>query len=301
MAARQTPGLAPAKVNLTLRILGRRADGYHELESLVAFTKVGDELVLRPGAQLALAVDGPTAPQAGSLDDNLVLRAARALAERVPDLALGAFALTKNLPAGAGLGGGSSDAAAALRLLAQLNKMSATDPRLFDAAKATGADVPVCLDPRPRLMAGIGDRLSPPFAMPPLPVVLVHPGVALATKDVFAALGLKPGDRAHVPVDEREALLAALEHSGKDAGAMLIEELLGLGNDLEAPAIKVLPLVADVLAALRDLPGCRLARMSGSGSACFALFDSQPAAKTAAQALGSKHPGWWVCATALGR
>jgi 4-diphosphocytidyl-2-C-methyl-D-erythritol kinase len=301
MAARHFAELAPAKVNLTLRVLGRRSDGYHELESLVAFAQFGDALTLQPGEKLDLRVDGPTAAQAGSATDNLVLRATRALAERVPDLTLGEFVLTKRLPAGAGLGGGSSDAAAALRLLAQANGLSATDPRLLEAAKATGADVPVCLDPRPRLMGGIGDRLSAPFALPPLAAVLVHPGLALATKDVFAALGLQPGDRLDHPVQERDALIAVLRQSGKEAGAALLDELRNQGNDLETPAIKTAPVVADVLAALRAVAGSRLARMSGSGSACFALFDTKRAATEAAQALGKQHPGWWICATVLGK
>src|ERR1700677_4029067 len=136
--------LAPAKVKLTLRILGRRADGYHDLESLVAFAPFGDRLTLRPGTELELAVAGPTAGQAGAVDDNLVVRAARALAERIDGVRLGRFALTKRLPAGAGLGGGSADAAAALRLLAEANGLPPDHPRIGDAARATGADVPVC-------------------------------------------------------------------------------------------------------------------------------------------------------------
>ncbi|PWB84023.1 MAG: 4-(cytidine 5'-diphospho)-2-C-methyl-D-erythritol kinase, partial [Methylocystaceae bacterium] len=151
---------APAKINLTLHILGRRADGYHELESLVAFSGGGDLLRLEPGAELTLAVDGPTAAAAGDGADNLVLRAARQLAERVPGLRLGAFRLTKRLPVAAGVGGGSSDAAAALRLLARANNLSPDDPRLLDAARATGSDVPVCLDPRARFMRGAGEEIG---------------------------------------------------------------------------------------------------------------------------------------------
>ena len=184
--------LAPAKVNLTLRVLGRRADGYHDLESLVVFAPFGDRLTLRPGPALALAVSGPTAGQAGAPADNLVLRAAHALAERVPGLGLGRFALVKRLPAGAGVGGGSADAAAALRLLARANGLAGDDPRLADAARATGADVPVCLDPRPRLMRGTGDILSEPLTLPRLGLVLVHPGVGVSTAAVFKALQLEP-------------------------------------------------------------------------------------------------------------
>ncbi|HZN30648.1 MAG TPA: 4-(cytidine 5'-diphospho)-2-C-methyl-D-erythritol kinase, partial [Xanthobacteraceae bacterium] len=181
---------APAKVNLTLRVVGRRADGYHDIESLVVFADIGDALTFVPARALTLAVRGPTAAAAGHTADNLVLKAARALAERVDGLKLGRFALSKRLPVAAGLGGGSADAAAALRLMARANRLAPDDPRLMAAARATGADVPVCLDPRPRFMRGTGDILSDPLDLPRLDAVLVNPGVAVATKDVFAALRL---------------------------------------------------------------------------------------------------------------
>ena len=230
--------LAPAKVNLSLRILGRRADGYHELESLVVFAGCGDHLALDAGPSLDLTVGGPTAGQSGALADNLVLRAAKGLADKVPGLTVGGFALTKELPAGAGLGGGSADAAAALRLLADANGLSLDDPRVIAVARATGADVPVCLDPRPRVMRGIGDVLAAPLALPKLGIIIVHPGIAMPTPPVFKALGLTPGERcaastAAGPVpDEREALLAWLA---------------GERNDLEPPAIGIAPAIADVI------------------------------------------------------
>jgi 4-diphosphocytidyl-2-C-methyl-D-erythritol kinase len=171
---------APAKVNLTLRVLGRRADGYHDIESLVAFAGVGDALTFKPGDDLALTVGGPTGAAAGDVADNLVLKASRALAERVAGVRLGRFTLSKRLPVAAGLGGGSADAAAALRLLARANALAPDDPRLMQAARATGADVPVCLDPRPRRMRGIGDILSDPLDLPRLFAVLVNPGVGVA-------------------------------------------------------------------------------------------------------------------------
>jgi 4-diphosphocytidyl-2-C-methyl-D-erythritol kinase len=295
--------LAPAKVNLTLRILGRRADGYHDLESLVAFAPFGDRLALRLGPSLSLTVSGPRAADAGPLAHNLVLRAASALADRLDGLKLGRFALTKRLPAGAGLGGGSADAAAALRLIAQANGLELDEAPIREAACATGADVPVCLDPRPRLMRGIGDVLSAPLALPALGIVIVHPGVAVPTGEVFKALGLAPGERLAAPApaveppwteicpgkpeeDAREALLAWLAHQS---------------NDLEAAAIAVAPAIADVLGALAELPGCRLARMSGSGSACFGLFDTARAAAAAARRLALVQPEWWVRAGDLGR
>jgi len=282
---------APAKVNLTLRIIGRRADGYHELESLVAFADINDRLRLTPGAELALAVSGPNAAQAGGSADNLVLKAARALAALVPGLTLGAFELEKNLPVAAGIGGGSTDAAAALRLLGRANKLAADDPRLYAAAGSTGADVPVCVAARPRLMHGIGEKLSPPLALPVLSAVLVNPGAALATKDVFA--GWTKQGKAVAPFD-----LSRL------AKAASYEEFLRLlkpqENDLEAAAIALAPVVAEVLAALRALPGCGLARMSGSGSTCFGLFSSAAEATAAEKIFSGKHPHWWVRACALG-
>jgi 4-diphosphocytidyl-2-C-methyl-D-erythritol kinase len=278
---------APAKVNLTLRVLGRRADGYHDIESLVAFAGVGDALTFKPGDDLALTVGGPTAAAAGDVADNLVLKAARALAERIAGVRLGRFTLSKRLPVAAGLGGGSADAAAALRLLARANALAPDDPRLMQAARATGADVPVCLDPRPRRMHGIGDILSDPLDLPRLFAVLVNPGVAVATADVFAALAAPPAGQS----------APAAEPLGP---AALLAEIAGGRNDLEAPAIELEPAIAVVLAVLRKLPGCRLARMSGSGPTCFGLFDSSRTASAAARTLRVGYPAWWVRATVLG-
>jgi 4-diphosphocytidyl-2-C-methyl-D-erythritol kinase len=286
---------APAKVNLTLRVLGRRADGYHELESLVAFAKgganCGDRLSFAPGDKLTLAVSGARAAQAGEAADNLVLKAARALKARIPSAALGAFHLDKDLPVAAGLGGGSADAGAALRLLARANGIAGDDPRLHDAARATGADVPVCLDPRPRLMRGVGEKLSGPLVLPPLPAVLVNPGVALATKLVFA--GWKPVAEPPVVFDPG---VVARETSADQ----FLQYLATQPNDLEDAAMMLAPAIADVLAALRALSGCRLARMSGSGATCFGLFSSTAAAATAAVNLQAKHSSWWISETALG-
>jgi 4-diphosphocytidyl-2-C-methyl-D-erythritol kinase len=276
---------APAKVNLTLRVLGRRADGYHDIESLVAFASVGDDLVFTPADALDLTVQGPSAAAAGPLGDNLVTKAARALASRVEGLKLGHFVLTKRLPVAAGLGGGSADAAAALRLLARANGLSLDDPRLMAAARTTGADVPVCLDPKARLMRGIGDILSAPLDLPQLHAVLVNPGVALATKDVFAALAAPRLRQGATPAAPDLDDVAALITTGT--------------NDLERPAISLRPIIADVLAALRNAEGCRLARMSGSGATCFGLFVSPQAAEDAARRLHAGSPHWWVQATAI--
>jgi len=282
---------APAKVNLTLRVLGRRGDGYHDIESLVVFADFGDRLTFAPGGELALTIRGPSAAQAGASADNLVLKAAHVLAARIPDIALGAFELEKNLPVAAGIGGGSADAAAALRLIARANDLSREDPRLYAAGGATGADVPVCLDPRPRLMHGIGEKLSAPLVLPPLHAVLVNPGVSLATKDVFA--GWTVAAKPTVALD-----LAALT---KPVGYVRILRLLTTQpNDLEGAAIALAPAIADVLAALRALAGCGLARMSGSGATCFGLFASAAAANAAAKILLGRYSHWWIRATTLG-
>jgi 4-diphosphocytidyl-2-C-methyl-D-erythritol kinase len=284
-------GFAPAKVNLTLHVLGRRSDGYHELESLVVFADVGDHLTFVPGATLDLALRGPTADVSGPAGDNLVVKAARLLAERVDNLRLGRFTLDKHLPVAAGLGGGSSDAAAALRLLVLENGLALGDPRVVDAARATGADVPVCLDPRPRMMRGVGEILSAPVALPKLPAVLVNPGVAVATAGVFKALAAPPLAPAAKPDD---AIAADADITG------IIWAVAARRNDLEAPAISLQPVLADVLFALRAFSACRLARMSGSGATCFGLFNSASDAQAAASSLKALQPGWWVQATVFG-
>ncbi|MCJ2083638.1 4-(cytidine 5'-diphospho)-2-C-methyl-D-erythritol kinase [Methylobacterium sp. J-090] len=278
---------APAKINLTLHVLGRRAgDGYHELESLVAFTGAGDTLSLTPGADLGLTVVGPTAGPAGPLGDNLVIRAAHHLAARRPRLRLGAFHLVKRLPVAAGIGGGSSDAAAALRLLGRSNGLDPADPDLLEAARATGADVSVCLDPRARMMRGAGETLGPALGMAPLPAVLINPGVPVETAPVFRALGLGIGER-HRP----EPHPAVAE--GADAEAVLAS-IRPARNDLEAPALGLAPVIGETLRALSAEAGCRLARMSGSGATVFGLFADRAAAVRAARRIRAHHPAWWV-------
>ncbi|GEL41031.1 4-diphosphocytidyl-2-C-methyl-D-erythritol kinase [Methylorubrum extorquens] len=283
---------APAKINLTLHILGRRpGDGYHALESLVAFADVADTLELMPGPDLSLDISGPTAGPAGPLDDNLVLRAARHLAAGVDGLQLGAFCLHKQLPVAAGIGGGSSDAAAALRLLAESNELALDHPAVIAAARATGADVPVCLDPRARMMRGAGEEIGPVLGLASLPAVLVNPGVPVSTAPVFKALGLAVGQR-----------LDGAEHPVVDSG-LNADAVLGVitpaRNDLEAPALTVAPVIGEALALLRAQAGCRLARMSGSGATVFAIFSDDGAAEMAAGAIRAAQPGWWVEPTRL--
>lgn len=277
---------APAKINLTLRITGRRADGYHELESLVAFADLGDTLSLQPSATFGLDVRGPNAGACGPTADNLVLKAVAALGERVPGLKVGHFELEKKLPVAAGIGGGSSDAAAALRLLARANGIASGDPRLASAALQVGADVPVCLDPHARIMRGVGENLSAPIWLPELYAVLVNPGVPLATRDVFAKFaGPQAGRKPMAPVP-------------RDPDA-IFDFLAAYGNDLTPAAVACAPAVAEVLAALQALPKVRLARMSGSGSTCFALFASVADALAAAHSLQAHHANWWIAATTL--
>jgi len=272
---------APAKINLTLRVLGRRADGYHELESLVAFAGLADTLSLQPADAVSLDISGPFAAACGPPAGNLVLKAAAALRERVGGLKAGHFRLDKTIPVAGGLGGGSADAAAALRLLARLNGLAVHDPRLADAALAVGADVPVCLDPRPRIMRGIGEKLSPPVGLPRLAAVLVNPGVPLATRDVFAAFAGTPKSKDSLGVVPRDmdGLIAFLRRHD---------------NDLTEAAIARAPAVAEVLEVLHVLPGLLLARMSGSGPTCFALFASESEVSAAAQHLRTERNDWWV-------
>lgn len=278
---------APAKINLTLRVLARRADGNHELASLVAFAAVGDTLSLSPGGALELAVDGPFAEQAGPPAENLVVKAAREAAARIGRLRLGRFALRKRLPVGAGLGGGSADAAAALRLMAQANDLAPDDQRLFDAARATSADVPVCLEPRARLMHGIGNVLSPPLELPALHALLVFPGRGVATRDVFgnfSASATRSSYRVSDVPRDRSAL---------------IEFLAREDNDLESAASAIAPVIQDARALLERTGAPELVRMSGSGSALFAIHRDAPAAERAGEAIRSRHPDWWVAATTL--
>jgi len=277
---------APAKINLTLRVVDRRADSYHLLESLVGFADLADTLTFVPGGDATLTITGPLAAACGPVTDNLVLKAVSALGARIDGLRAGRFELDKHIPVAGGLGGGSTDAAAALRLLARANSLSVGDTRLAAAAKSVGADVSVCLDPHPRIMRGIGEELSAPLALPRLATLLVNPGVPLATRDVFAAFKQQTpqAELGAVPA-EHEALLAYLARHG---------------NDLTDAATACAPIIADVLDALRSLPGARLARMSGSGPTCFALFDSSAEAAAAAVKLKVMHPAWWAHSGSVG-
>lgn len=264
---------APAKINLTLHVTGQRPDGYHLLDSLVAFADVGDTVRAEPADRLSLKIEGPFAHQLTPDEDNLVLRAARLLD---PDRGA-ALTLIKRLPVASGIGGGSADAAAALRALSALWDLPLPEE---DRLIPLGADVPVCLRPRLTRMRGIGevlDRLGP---VPEFGLVLVNPGIEVLTPAVFKALAQKDNP----PMD--------WSGQGPETWDGWIAWLACQRNDLEAPAIALAPVIGTVLDALRALPGCRLARMSGSGATCFALFD--PGATIDAGPISQRHPDWWV-------
>jgi 4-diphosphocytidyl-2-C-methyl-D-erythritol kinase len=287
---------ARAKVNLTLRVVGRRIDGYHDLESVVAFADCADRLTLTTGSDLTLDASGPRAPECGEAADNLVIKAARLLAARVAGVRLGAFTLDKQLPVAAGIGGGSADAAAALRLLARANAIEIDDPRVTVAARLTGADVPVCLSSRACVMTGVGETQLP-LNLPTMPCLLVNPRVPVATSAVFAALGLRNGELLVGATD----VMRAPAWPEPDASFDDWLDMLSAGvNDLEAPAMRIQPVIGDVLSALRATTGVRLARMSGSGATCFAILGDDESAQRAAQEVRRDHPTWWVHAGTVG-
>jgi 4-diphosphocytidyl-2-C-methyl-D-erythritol kinase len=276
-------------------VVGRRTDGHHDLESVVAFADCADRLSLTPGSKLDLKTTGPLAQDCGETADNLVFKAAQLLRERVPDLQFGEFTLDKVLPVAAGIGGGSADAAAALRLLAQANGLALDDARLIEVAQLTGADVPVCLASRACVMTGLGETLLP-LSLPKMPCVMVNPRVPVATKDVFEALGLRNGELLVGATDVLHAM------AWPEDGASLedwVEVLAESSNDLEAPATRIQPVITDVLSALSATNGAWLARMSGSGATCFAIFENTAEAHRAAQKIQLDHPQWWVHAGVL--
>jgi 4-diphosphocytidyl-2-C-methyl-D-erythritol kinase len=286
-----------AKVNLSLRVIGRRVDGYHDLESVVAFADCADRLSLEPGPELSLTTTGPLAQACGDTSDNLVLKAARLLGEVVPSLKTGAFVLDKVLPVAAGIGGGSADAAAALRLLARLNDLKLDDERLQEVALKVGADVPVCLASRACDMTGVGEKLMP-LSPPKMPTVMVNPCVPVATKDVFEALGLRHGE---LLVGAPDVMMEAASPWPDEGGSLeeWVEALAAGTNDLEEPATRIQPAIGEVIAALNATSGVWLARMSGSGATCFALYENTAEARRAADKVRLEHPSWWVHAGTL--
>jgi 4-diphosphocytidyl-2-C-methyl-D-erythritol kinase len=275
---------APAKVNLYLHVTGRRDDRYHLLDSLVAFVDIGDRLRAEPAASLSLTVDGPEAADLAALgDDNLVLRAARLLADRAGITAGAALHLDKHLPVAAGIGGGSSDAAAALLALKRLWRLPLNDNALCELGVRLGADVPACLYRRAVWVGGIGERLEPAGPLPEAGILLVNPRRALPTAAVFAARGGPFG---------RVGRFAPMP--GDTLG--LARALAPRRNDLTEAAIGLVPEIAAVLARLGRLPGTLLARMSGAGATCFALFADRTGAEEARAMVAAAEPRWWCAA-----
>ena len=317
--------IARAKINLTLTVLGRRPDGYHDLESLVTFAGIGDLLALHPGPDCRVTTSGPFA--ADIEGPNLLERALTLLRELDPALLLGAVELEKNLPVAAGLGGGSADAAALLRAVRAANPDRAGGIDWHALAARLGADVPVCLAGEPALIRGVGDRiepLAPAHRLPPLAAVLVNPRVPLPTAQVFRALAasspsLRPsrGEGRGEGQPQMPEQASATHPNPLPAGEWgegtravtgvasfpdletLIAYMRARGNDLEPPAISLQPVIADVKAALATQPGCRLAAMSGSGPTCFGIFGDEASAARAAGVLGRAHPAWWIVPTRL--
>ena len=276
---------APAKLNLYLHVTGRRADGYHTLDSLVVFTEIGDSLSVQKSDTLSLEIVGPFAPVlAGHEEDNLVLKAARLLAEAANQPALAEISLNKRLPVAAGLGGGSADAAAALKALMTLWDISRKTIDLATIAISLGADVPVCMAAQPSFIGGVGERISPCPVLPQLGLLLINPGFGLATVDAFSAYS-KPFSPA------------ANFRAAPSSVAEFVGILAQRRNDLTTDVVSLCPPVGDILATLESISSCRLARMTGSGATCFGLFDTFSAAERAAATLA--HRDWWIMPTAI--
>tara|TARA_R110000787_G_scaffold63679_11_gene144023 strand:+ start:104886 stop:105767 length:882 start_codon:yes stop_codon:yes gene_type:complete len=279
---------ARAKINLTLHVTGRRDDGYHLLESVVVFADVGDEIAVTPSLDgtLTLDYDGPFADLLPTPADNLILRAAAALKQTF-SIGTGAhIRLTKILPVASGIGGGSADAAATLRALAQLWNIDINAPACRRIAQSLGADVPVCLAAHPAMMTGTGETLASIPTLPDTAMVLVNPGVEVSTPAVFKARSAPFSTTAGWPQETADI-------------EALVDAIRARHNDLQAPAIGLAPEIGVVLEVLGRAPGARLARMSGSGATCFALCASLADAEACASAVRQAYPTWWVTAAGL--
>lgn len=274
-----------AKVNLDLRVCHRRSDGYHELDSVVVFADIGDSVVFETADRLSLTIGGPFGEALPNDSDNLVLRAARAIADMAGRKADVRITLEKRLPIASGLGGGSADAAAALRALIKLWELPLELADLVPLASTLGADVPVCLGLKAVRMQGIGDRLTPISQPSDLSIILVNPGRAVSTSDVFRGLCTFSGYRDS----------ATFDGADHDLHAHLVDSV----NDLELPAIQVEPEIRSILDALRRQTGCTLARMSGSGATCFGLFEDISLRNRAVSELSASNPHWWVTGTGV--
>jgi len=278
---------APAKINLFLHVGEKREDGYHALESLVAFAEAGDILDIVPSDGLSLDIAGPFANRLVRNDHNLALKAARAMLASPAGKTGAHISLTKNLPVAAGLGGGSADAAAVLRGLNLLWNRNLSETQLLAIAASLGSDVPACLLSRTCWMEGRGEIVAKVPPLPQFPLILVNPGVMVPTAEIFAGLNARTG-------------IGAIKRPGPMANVWdLVSYLADAANDLEAPACRFAPLIEDALAALDREPGCVLAQMSGSGATCFGLFEQQQFAVGAAERIAEDHPEWWVRVTRI--
>ncbi|WP_020591059.1 4-(cytidine 5'-diphospho)-2-C-methyl-D-erythritol kinase [Kiloniella laminariae] len=288
----QITEFAAAKINLTLQVTGKRPDGYHLLQSLVVFAGVGDCLRFSPADDLSLDISGPFASHLTADSDNLVLAAARKLQEQLGSAFRGkalpgaAIQLEKNLPVASGIGGGSADAAAALRGLQRLWKAEIPENELMSLALDLGADVPVCLTSSGSWMEGIGEVIAPGPELPKLYAVLINPAVPVSTPEIFKAL-----KGTFSPVSEKPAVMVSLTD--------LTCYLESTPNDLQAPAISQAGIVSEVLSGLRGSRECSFAAMSGSGATCYGLFPTAKAAESSAETLSAERPGWWVVPTFL--
>lgn len=288
-----------AKINLSLRVLGRREDGYHELSSLVVFADVGDRLTLTTGPGFSLTTSGPFATRIDG--DNLVEIVARSLlgerpgGERAADF--GRVHLEKLLPVAAGLGGGSADAAALLRLMERVGHCQLDDGFVADLGKRFGADVPVCTAAMPSIMSGIGEAVAPVMHFPSLGVLMVNPGVGLSTAAVFkrlAAAGCDEGMAADFRARQEERAARGF-HSLDE----VVAYMKAAPNDLTDAAVSLSLDTGEVLGEIDRLEGCRIARLSGSGATCFGLFENAALAAEAGDVLRERHPGWWVMAASI--
>ncbi len=278
---------APAKLNLCLHVGERRTDGYHDVESLVAFVALGDNILLERSESSILSLGGPFGAGLSGGADNLALRAARLLAEKANVRSGARISLQKEIPVAAGLGGGSADAAAVLRGLAQLWNLPIDAGMLHELAASLGADVAVCLASAAAWIEGRGERVTVLPALPKIHVLLVNPGVPVSTPAVFASLRRRRGIGLDCP-----------RRPFGDAHA-LVQFLRTTGNDLEAPARAIAPAIGEVIEEISRLPDVLLARMSGSGATCFGLFENPGALEAARDSLLHRHPDWWIAGTAL--
>ncbi len=271
---------APAKINLYLHVTGRRADGYHELDSLVGFTSHGDLIQVRQHEKLYFQINGPFGSSLQANDDNLIVRAAKALARETGHQGGAHITLKKNLPVSSGIGGGSADAAATLKALNLLWKTGLVDGDLATLGLKLGADIPVCILSKAARMSGVGESVSKVESLPPLGVLLINPGIPISTLKVFKMHRGSFSQRVELqPIEDTEVLYEFLAHQR---------------NDLQDLAIQIVPGIKEVLDILSAETGCRLVRLSGSGATCFGLFDNETLAKDAGRSISGNYPNWWV-------